>query len=200
MIKHLGYATHARKGKPIRAIKSHIKYIELEKEKHRDPVHLFSKDVDQIKRKDFFVKLNEQKRQGVVAHKLIFSMSEDEKNRLGVSYKELLRETFEKYEEKYKTKLDWIASVHNDEGHPHAHVIIRGRDESGKQVYLRDYHLNYLKKIAELAKERIAERNLERGLEEPRKFNFFQELEVERELSPSPHKTRDQDLELELSR
>ncbi|WP_411802240.1 hypothetical protein [Bacillus paralicheniformis] len=31
-----------------------------------------------------------------------------------------------RFETKYNVKLDWVSAVHDDKGHPHAHVVIRG--------------------------------------------------------------------------
>jgi hypothetical protein len=36
--------------------------------------------------------------------------------------------------------LDWVAAVHHDTGRPHAHIILRGRDRDGTDLYiLKDY-------------------------------------------------------------
>lgn len=38
------------------------------------------------------------------------------------------------------TKLDWVAVDHFNTGHPHAHVIVRGKDDRGKDLVIaRDY-------------------------------------------------------------
>lgn len=38
------------------------------------------------------------------------------------------------------TKLDWVAVDHHNTGHPHTHVVIRGRDERGQDLVIaRDY-------------------------------------------------------------
>ncbi len=38
------------------------------------------------------------------------------------------------------TRLDWIAVDHHNTGHPHSHVVIRGRDDAGKDLIIaRDY-------------------------------------------------------------
>ena len=38
------------------------------------------------------------------------------------------------------TKLDWIAVDHHNAGHPHSHVVIRGRDDAGTDLIIaRDY-------------------------------------------------------------
>ena len=38
------------------------------------------------------------------------------------------------------TKLDWVAVDHFNTGHPHSHVVIRGKDETGKDLIIaQDY-------------------------------------------------------------
>jgi type IV secretory pathway VirD2 relaxase len=38
------------------------------------------------------------------------------------------------------TKLDWVAVDHHNTGHPHTHVVIRGRDDRGEDLVIaRDY-------------------------------------------------------------
>src|SRR3546814_11988739 len=43
-------------------------------------------------------------------------------------------------EEDLGTKLDWVAVDHFNTGHPHTHIILRGRDEKGADLIIaRDY-------------------------------------------------------------
>src|SRR3546814_12787950 len=43
-------------------------------------------------------------------------------------------------EEDLGTKLDWVAVDHYNTGHPHTHILVRGRDERGKDLIIaRDY-------------------------------------------------------------
>src|SRR5438128_9190299 len=43
-------------------------------------------------------------------------------------------------EEDLGTRLDWVAVDHFNTGHPHSHVIVRGRDEQGKDLIIaQDY-------------------------------------------------------------
>src|SRR3546814_14841736 len=38
------------------------------------------------------------------------------------------------------TRLDWVAVDHFKTGHPHSHIIVRGNDETGKDLIIaRDY-------------------------------------------------------------
>lgn len=185
LVKRTGYLKYRTKGrsKPIRAINNHLKYISAQREKHRNKVQLFSKDEDQAERQEFYNRIKEQKPHGVVAHKLVVSLSEDERNRTGVDLKELVRDTMAQYEMKYKQQLDWIAAIHDDEGHPHCHVIIRGRDEAGKSVYIDTRRMRQMEKMAEKVKERFQERKQKRGWDRKgfdKEKDLFRQIEEER--------------------
>lgn len=47
------------------------------------------------------------------------------------------------------TKLDWVAVNHHNTGHPHVHVIVRGKDELGENLVINgDYLANGLRERA----------------------------------------------------
>lgn len=193
-VKSLGFASHNKGGKPITHIKEHIKYMEADREHHRNEPDLFNQDQDKIDRRDFFQKLNEQPKRGVVGHKLVISLSEEERQNYKTDLKELVRDTMNRFEGKHNIKLDWIASVHDDEGHPHAHVVIRGYNEEGKQVGMYPKHIKDFQKFADQEKERQFERN-----QEPER-NFMKEMEQEREIGKIPEKALEKTFEMELGR
>ncbi|ONG67272.1 relaxase [Bacillus cereus] len=193
-VKSLGFASHNKGGKPITHIKEHIKYMEADREHHRNEPDLFNQDQDKIDRRDFFQKLNEQPKRGVVGHKLVISLSEEERQNYKTDLKELVRDTMNRFEGKHNIKLDWIASVHDDEGHPHAHVVIRGYNEEGKQVGMYPKHIKDFQKFADQEKERQFERN-----QEPER-NFMKEMEQEREIGKIPEKVLEKTFEMELGR
>ncbi|TCS92219.1 relaxase/mobilization nuclease domain-containing protein [Hazenella coriacea] len=190
LVKRTGYYKYRTVGKsrPLQAINKHLKYIEANRDKHRNEVVLFSRDEDQVDRKDFYQKIKEQKPHGVVAHKLVISLHEEERDRTGVNLKDLVRESMSQYESKYKQQLDWIAAIHDDPKHPHAHLVIRGRCEVGKSVYIDVQRMKHLAKIADAEKGRVHKRNIERGWSldpEPwieKERDWLEELQKEREL------------------
>ncbi len=50
------------------------------------------------------------------------------------------RDVMRKMEEDLGTRLDWVAVDHFNTGHPHSHVVIRGKDDSGKDLIIaQDY-------------------------------------------------------------
>jgi len=54
--------------------------------------------------------------------------------------KPLVRRLMDQAAEDLGTRLDWVAVDHFNTGHPHAHVIVRGKDDKGKDLVIaRDY-------------------------------------------------------------
>ncbi len=54
--------------------------------------------------------------------------------------KPFIRDLMSGMEQDLETKLDWIAVDHFNTGHPHTHIILRGKDDRGKDLIMaRDY-------------------------------------------------------------
>src|SRR3546814_14062697 len=50
------------------------------------------------------------------------------------------RRLMQRVEDDLGTKLDWVAVDHYNTGHPHTHIIVRGKDERGVDLVIaRDY-------------------------------------------------------------
>ena len=65
--------------------------------------------------------------------------------------KPLTRRLMARMEEDLGTKLDWVAVDHFNTGHPHTHIMLRGRDDKGHDLIIaRDY-------ITTGMRERVAE-------------------------------------------
>src|SRR6202012_5270146 len=61
------------------------------------------------------------------------------------------RDLMRQMENDLGTKLDWVAVDHHNTGHPHTHVVVRGRDDLGQDLVIaRDY-------VAHGMRERAAE-------------------------------------------
>lgn len=180
-IKVLKYISHNGGGKPINKAKEHIKYIEANREKHRNKPELFNGKEEKLNKKDFFKRIESQSRNGVALHKFVITMSEDERNRLNIDLKELARDTMASFETKTGYKLDWIGGIHDDEGHPHVHIAYRGRDINHKPVFIAPKHVKELKRIVEYEKVKQVERNL--GVEKARDIlkEYEKEYEPEKE-------------------
>ncbi|KAB2943517.1 MAG: DUF3363 domain-containing protein [Hyphomicrobium sp.] len=72
-------------------------------------------------------------------HQFRFIVSADEGRRLA-DLKPFIRDLLAQMQRDLDTKLDWIAVDHFNTGHPHTHIVIRGRDEEGRDLVMaRDY-------------------------------------------------------------
>jgi hypothetical protein len=78
--------------------------------------------------------------------------------------------------------LDWLATHHFDTQHPHTHIVIRGRDRNGKDLYMeRDYYQFGLRvrasqlltwffgpqQVQQREAERLAFNGVPKGLDDP---------------------------------
>ena len=72
-------------------------------------------------------------------HQFRFVVSADEGARLA-DLKPFIRDLLSQMERDLDTKLDWVAVDHFNTGHPHTHIVIRGRDRNGEDLVMaRDY-------------------------------------------------------------
>lgn len=144
--------------KDIGNLKAHLKYIGFRSREKKDDKGFFSKDSNNANYKDFINRVKDNKAlrhpKSIKAHKLVFSLREEEYKaykRSNKDYKDLIRETIKEYEDKYGMKLDWIASIHEEQGHPHVHVVIKGvsedRDKKWKRIFFRKEDFKELKDI-----------------------------------------------------
>jgi type IV secretory pathway VirD2 relaxase len=72
-------------------------------------------------------------------HQFRIIVSPDDGNQL-TDLKPFVRDLMRQKERDLETKLDWVAVDHHNTGHPHAHVVIRGKDDQGHDLIMaRDY-------------------------------------------------------------
>jgi type IV secretory pathway VirD2 relaxase len=72
-------------------------------------------------------------------HQFRFIVSPEDSARLA-DLKPFVRDLLSQMERDLETKLDWVAVDHFNTGHPHTHIVIRGRDDRGRDLVMaRDY-------------------------------------------------------------
>ena len=72
-------------------------------------------------------------------HQFRFIVSVEDSPRLR-DLKPFVRDLMRQMEQDLDTKLDWVAVDHFNTGHPHTHIVIRGRDDCGRDLVMaRDY-------------------------------------------------------------
>ncbi len=90
--------------------------------------------------------------------------------------KGMTRRLMARMEADLDTRLDWVAVDHHNTGHPHTHILLRGKDEAGKDLVIaRDY-------IRHGMRERAAEIvTLDLGLRSDREIEQGLRAEIEQE-------------------
>ena len=124
--------------------RAHLKYLQ------RDGVdrdgkggELYSKDRDNVGDRDF-VERSEKDR-----HQFRIIVAPEDGDALG-DLKENTRALMAQMEKDLGTRLDWVAVDHHNTGHPHTHVVIRGKDQNGKDLVIaREYLTKGLRRQAE---------------------------------------------------
>ena len=72
-------------------------------------------------------------------HQFRFIVSAEDSAQLS-DLKPFIRDLMGQMERDLETKLDWVAVDHFNTGHPHTHIVIRGRDDQGKDLVMaHDY-------------------------------------------------------------
>lgn len=64
--------------------------------------------------------------------------------------KPFVRDLMQQMETDLETRLDWVAAVHEDTGRPHAHIVLRGKREDGRDLVIpRQYVAHTMRERAE---------------------------------------------------
>lgn len=121
-------------GKGLDAARAHLKYIQRDGvARDGAPGELYGPDVDVADGKDFLESAAGDR------HQFRFIVSAEEGD-LYADLKPFVRRLMAQMEEDIGTRLDWVAVDHFNTGHPHSHVMLRGRDDRGKDLIIaRDY-------------------------------------------------------------
>jgi len=123
-------------GKGMNGAKAHLKYVQREgvtREGERG--QLYSADKDRTEGKAF-IERSEGDR-----HQFRFIVAVED----GVEYddlKPLTRRLMIQMEEDLGTKLDWVAVDHYNTGHPHTHILMRGKDDRGRDLVIAPSYIS----------------------------------------------------------
>ena len=132
-------------GKGMAAARAHLRYIQRDGvTRDGAPGELYGRDGERVDGKTFLARCDGDR------HQFRFILSAED----GADYADLrplTRRLMAQVEEDLGTRLDWVAVDHLDTGHPHTHVMLRGRDDKGGNLVIaRDY-------IGRGMRERLAE-------------------------------------------
>ncbi|HVI97525.1 MAG TPA: relaxase/mobilization nuclease RlxS [Sphingomonas sp.] len=121
-------------GKGLGAAAAHLRYIQRDGvTREGQPGELYSADHDTTDGKAFLERCGDDR------HQFRFIVSAED----GDQYPDLkpfARRLMAQMEKDLGTKLDWVAVDHFNTGHPHSHIMLRGRDDRGENLVIaREY-------------------------------------------------------------
>lgn len=132
-------------GNGFSAARAHLRYIQRDGvTRDGSPGELYGRDQDHADGKAFLARSDGDR------HQFRFIVSAED----GAEYtdlKPLTRRFMAQMEVDLGTRLDWVAVDHLDTGHPHTHIMLRGKDDRGENLVIaREY-------ISRGMRERVAE-------------------------------------------
>jgi type IV secretory pathway VirD2 relaxase len=122
------------RGRGFDGARAHLRYVQRDgttREGGRG--QLYGAESDRVDRNAWLEQAREDR------HQFRFIVSAED----GADYedlKPLTRRLMARMEEDLGTRLDWVAVDHFNTGHPHTHIIVRGKDDRGQDLIIaRDY-------------------------------------------------------------
>ena len=99
------------------------------------PGQLYDKDRDDADGSDFLA------RQKGDRYQFRFIVSPEDSARMA-DLKPFVRDLMRGMEQDLRTELDWVAVDHYNTGHPHTHIIVRGRDDQGQDLVMARHYIS----------------------------------------------------------
>ncbi|MHC0055540.1 relaxase/mobilization nuclease RlxS [Actibacterium sp. D379-3] len=121
-------------GKGMNGARAHLRYIQRDGvTREGEPGQLYNALENEADGKTFLDRAEDDR------HQFRFIVAPED----GIEYddlKPLTRRLMSQMEEDLGTKLDWAAVDHFNTGHPHTHIMLRGKDDQGHDLIIaRDY-------------------------------------------------------------
>lgn len=132
-------------GKGMAAARAHLRYIQRDGvTREGQPSQLYGAEQDKLDGRAFLDCADGDR------HQFRFIVSAEDGDQYD-DLKPLVRRLMAQMEQDLDTRLDWVAVDHHNTGHPHSHIIVRGKDDRGKDLIIaREY-------LAHGMRERAAE-------------------------------------------
>jgi len=122
-------------GKGFDGARAHLRYIQRDGvTREGKPGALYGPDSDTVDGKSWL------ERQAGDRHQFRFIVSPEDGDQYA-DLKDLSRRLMARLEQDLGTRLDWVAVDHFNTGHPHSHVIVRGKDERGRDLVIAPDYL-----------------------------------------------------------
>jgi type IV secretory pathway VirD2 relaxase len=124
-------------GKGLDGARLHLRYIQRDGvTREGAPGELYDAERDRADDKSFLERAEGDR------HQFRFIVTPED----GADYddlKDLTRRLMQRAEEDLGTRLDWVAVDHYNTGHPHSHIVIRGKDETGRDLIIAREYLTH---------------------------------------------------------
>lgn len=116
------------------AVRAHLRYVQRDGvTREGDPGELYDACSNRADGKAF------AERGGEDRHQFRFIVAPEDSTELA-DLKPFVRDLMLQMESDLGTRLDWVAADHFNTGHPHSHIVVRGKDDQGKDLVIaRDY-------------------------------------------------------------
>jgi type IV secretory pathway VirD2 relaxase len=153
------------------AARAHLRYIQRDGvTPEGEPGQLYGRDTDDANGTAFLDSCEGDR------HQFRFVISPEDGADLA-DLKPFVRDLMQRMEDDLGTKLDWVAVDHFNTGRPHTHIVLRGRDEQGKDLIVaRDYITHGIRARA----RELVTMELGPELEEDLVLKLGREVEAER--------------------
>ncbi|MEL6996416.1 MAG: DUF3363 domain-containing protein [Pseudomonadota bacterium] len=124
--------------------RAHVSYLQRDAvDREGEGGVLYDRDQEGISPRDFLERSEHDR------HQFRIIVSPEDGARMG-DLKQATRELMARMERDTGRRLDWVAVDHHNTGHPHTHIVVRGRDTRMKDVVIaRDYLTSGLREAAE---------------------------------------------------
>lgn len=118
----------------IIAARAHLRYIQRDGvTRDGEPGELYGPETDRADGRAFLSEAEGDR------HQFRFIVAPEDSARME-DLKPFIRDLMKQAEVDLGSKLDWVAVDHFNTGHPHTHIIVRGKDDLGKDLVIaRDY-------------------------------------------------------------
>jgi type IV secretory pathway VirD2 relaxase len=113
---------------------AHLRYLQRDgTDREGERGRLYGSEIDAADGREFVERGREDR------HQFRFIVAPEDGDRLS-DLRGFTRDVMRQMEEDLGTRLDWVAVDHFNTGHPHSHVVVRGKDETGKDLIVaQDY-------------------------------------------------------------
>ena len=122
------------KNSDLGAARAHLRYIQRDGvTREGEPGKLYGRDNDHINGKAFLEGAENDR------HQFRFIVAPEDSAKLE-DLKPFIRDFMQQAESDLGTKMEWVAVDHFNTGHPHTHIVVRGKDDKGNDLVIaRDY-------------------------------------------------------------